>query len=171
MNKKNLNESNDRISYLESRKQLLEESKVNILKDLNIQTSNICNPEKTNSCKGKKPFCCCDDRICMHIERINKARNISIDHANGKNFLGQTLRFLGPNGCVVPPEYRELCTHYICNHALGKVENVKEKKAWEDKKGELGKVQEEIEVITEELNSKFEKNYFSLFRYNSFKEN
>lgn len=55
--------------------------------------------------------CACKDSICAHVESVNLSRGIKIKHGPHK------LRFIGCNGCKVPPHQRETCTLYLCDKA------------------------------------------------------
>jgi hypothetical protein len=56
--------------------------------------------------------CACKDRICLHVEEQAAKRGVRFPHT------GHALRFIGPQGCIVPPHLRETCTIYLCRPAL-----------------------------------------------------
>jgi hypothetical protein len=58
--------------------------------------------------------CACKDSICAHVEIEARRRGHSFPHS------GHRLRFIGCNGCVVPPHLRETCTIYLCSRAQEK---------------------------------------------------
>lgn len=58
--------------------------------------------------------CKCTDRICAHVELC--ASKLGLGFPKGKH----QLRFIGPQGCVVPPEHRETCAIYLCEYAQNK---------------------------------------------------
>lgn len=55
--------------------------------------------------------CACKDSICAHVQKMA--------HQKGHEFqtTGHRLRFIGCQGCVVPPHLRETCTIYLCEPA------------------------------------------------------
>lgn len=57
--------------------------------------------------------CACKDSICAHVEEQLKKRG----EAQAPPRTGHSLRFIGCNGCVVPPHQRETCTIYLCESA------------------------------------------------------
>lgn len=59
-----------------------------------------------------KTDCACKDTICAHVERQAAERGEKL------STTGRHLRFLGCQGCVVPPHLRETCTIYLCEPAL-----------------------------------------------------
>lgn len=77
--------------------------------------------------KMTEPLCsheCLVPRSCCSPEYCNMA----VDHAelynvdlNNVNTCHITLRFMGPNGCVIAPHLRPLCTFHVCSiNAIGK---------------------------------------------------
>lgn len=58
--------------------------------------------------------CACKDSICEHVESVNLKRGIKFERGS------HALRFIGCNGCVVPPHLRETCTLYLCDKAKQK---------------------------------------------------
>ena len=56
--------------------------------------------------------CACKDSICSHVEAQGRKHGLQAKHT------GHRLRFIGCNGCVVPPHLRETCTIYLCDTAL-----------------------------------------------------
>jgi hypothetical protein len=58
--------------------------------------------------------CACKDSICRHVEEVNLKRNVKVERTT------HALRFIGCNGCVVPPHLRETCTIYLCEKAQRK---------------------------------------------------
>ena len=56
--------------------------------------------------------CACKDTICAHVEDQALKANIHLEKTNHR------LRFIGCNGCVVPPHLRETCTIYLCAPAM-----------------------------------------------------
>lgn len=58
--------------------------------------------------------CACKDRICQHVEEQAARRGVKLQHT------GHSLRFIGPQGCIVPPHLRETCTIYLCEKARTK---------------------------------------------------
>jgi hypothetical protein len=58
--------------------------------------------------------CACKDRICQHVEEQAARQGVRLERTS------HALRFIGPNGCVVPPHLRETCTIYLCGQAQQK---------------------------------------------------
>jgi len=58
-----------------------------------------------------KTDCACKDTICAHVEAQAKQNGYVLQRTDHK------LRFIGCNGCVVPPHMRETCTIYLCKAA------------------------------------------------------
>ncbi len=52
--------------------------------------------------------CACKDSICSHVEQQAALRGHHAQHT------GHHLRFIGCEGCVIPPHLRETCTIYLC---------------------------------------------------------
>lgn len=52
--------------------------------------------------------CACKDSICRHVEEQALKQGQRFAHT------GHRLRFIGCQGCVVPPHLRETCTIYLC---------------------------------------------------------
>lgn len=84
--------------------QLLLSRKKQIFEEIYRFTASQC-----NDCE--QSGCACKDSICAHVEKINQSRNINIEHGT------HALRFIGCNGCAVPPHLRETCTLYLCDKA------------------------------------------------------
>lgn len=58
--------------------------------------------------------CACKDSICAHVESVNLKRGVNIERS------AHALRFIGCNGCLVPPHLRETCTLYLCEKSQRK---------------------------------------------------
>ncbi len=58
-----------------------------------------------------KTDCACKDTICAHVEAQARSQGVQLPTT------GRHLRFLGCQGCVVPPHLRETCTIYLCEAA------------------------------------------------------
>lgn len=58
--------------------------------------------------------CACKDKICQHVEEQAQKRGIKFMRT------GHALRFIGEQGCIVPPYLRETCTIYLCGPAQSK---------------------------------------------------
>jgi hypothetical protein len=58
--------------------------------------------------------CACKDSICAHVESQAARQGETFSHT------GHRLRFIGCEGCVVPPHLRETCTIYLCASAQEK---------------------------------------------------
>ncbi|MGE0633362.1 MAG: hypothetical protein AB7O96_13195 [Pseudobdellovibrionaceae bacterium] len=84
--------------------QILLKRKKQIFDEIYRFTASQC-----NDCE--QSGCACKDSICEHVEKINIERGVRLERGNHK------LRFIGCNGCVVPPHLRETCTLYLCDKA------------------------------------------------------
>lgn len=84
--------------------------------------SALLSPACEANCPDKSRERCCDRRFCelteKHLKRIGK-------HYPQPHHLN--VPYLSENGCVVPPEYRPLCTMYACPAVL---EDKKVAKKW-----------------------------------------
>jgi hypothetical protein len=56
--------------------------------------------------------CACKDSICQHVEEQAAAAGTLLKRTTHR------LRFIGVQGCIVPPHLRETCTIYLCESAL-----------------------------------------------------
>lgn len=56
--------------------------------------------------------CACKDTICGHVQAQARRTGVELQTT------GHRLRFIGCNGCVVPPHMRETCTIFLCAPAL-----------------------------------------------------
>ncbi len=65
--------------------------------------------------------CACKDSICSHVQTQARLSGIEIPET------GKRLRFLGCDGCVVPPHLRETCTIYLCEPAQNHPKFAKQK--------------------------------------------
>lgn len=64
-------------------------------------------PECAKNCR--KPHTCCDDSYCGMAQAYAKLRGVELEPIEGSK-----IRFLGPNGCIVPPNLRPICTLHTC---------------------------------------------------------
>jgi len=83
--------------------------------------------------------CACKDSICSHVEAQAKTSGVEL------KTTGHRLRFLGCNGCVVPPHMRETCTIYLCEPAQKKPSFQTEK--YERLKNICAKIEEKLMTI------------------------
>lgn len=60
--------------------------------------------------------CACKDTICGHVQTQASQNGVELEPT------GHRLRFIGCQGCVVPPHLRETCTLYLCAAAQAKPE-------------------------------------------------
>lgn len=81
--------------------------KVKLYKELYLFTNGQC-----GFCVSSG--CACKDRICLHVEEQAKRRGHTFAHT------GHALRFIGTQGCIIPPHLRETCTIYLCDKAQTK---------------------------------------------------
>ncbi len=68
-----------------------------------------------------KTDCACKDTICAHVEAQIRGNGLHVPTT------GARLRFLGCDGCVVPPHLRETCTIYLCEPAQNRADFPAEK--------------------------------------------
>lgn len=66
--------------------------------------------ERCGRCPGVGPDRCCDDAFCQVVEVGLRATGREVPAATGH----PKARFLGPSGCVLPPEFRPGCAGYVC---------------------------------------------------------
>ncbi len=72
-------------------------------------TSSVCSP-----CASDKPDRCCSPTFCD----IADAQARLAGHVQVQVGGGSPVKFLGPNGCVMPPEYRPGYTGFVCPERL-----------------------------------------------------
>ena len=84
--------------------ELLHKQKIRAYRRLYEFTKSQC-----NDCS--KTDCACKDTICAHVQAQAQLNGIKLETTSHK------LRFIGCNGCVVPPHLRETCTIYLCKPA------------------------------------------------------
>lgn len=65
--------------------------------------------DKCSSCVTMSPTRCCDAFFCSLAKKEMDALGVSIPEVPGSE-----LPYMGPLGCVVPPEYRPGCTGFVC---------------------------------------------------------
>ena len=58
----------------------------------------------------RRPLSCCDPMYCDFAEDLAKERGVTLERVNEG-----PLKFMGPNGCTVPPHLRPLCTFHTCD--------------------------------------------------------
>jgi hypothetical protein len=80
--------------------------------------------------------CACKDSICAHVEKQAGLRGHKFQHT------GHRLRFIGCQGCVVPPHLRETCTIFLCSKAQARPEFSSTR--YEKLKGLCAKIEEKI---------------------------
>ena len=75
--------------------------------------NQLCKIQKLTSAACKKDgFDCCSKFFCKVSELEMKALGFHVDKTDNKD-----IPYMGPKGCVIPPEYRPGCTMYVCpNH-------------------------------------------------------
>ncbi len=56
------------------------------------------------------PLSCCDPMYCDMARDLIAKAGILIEETGH-----QTLRYMSPTGCVVPPHLRPLCTLHVCS--------------------------------------------------------
>lgn len=78
----------------------MKESTRNKLLDIQKLTSKACQ---------KDGFGCCTKFACTASEVELRLLGIEIEKTDNPD-----LPYMGPNGCVIPPEYRPSCTMYVC---------------------------------------------------------
>lgn len=57
-----------------------------------------------------RPMSCCDPMYCEIAEGYSKERGFPVPEKHAGR-----LPFMGPNGCVMPPHQRPLCTLHVCS--------------------------------------------------------
>lgn len=68
--------------------------------------------EMTNAeCKKcRVPLSCCSPEYCEMVEQDSQAQGIVLQRTDHP-----TLPFMGPDGCIVPPHLRPICTVHTCD--------------------------------------------------------
>jgi hypothetical protein len=87
--------------------------------------------------------CACKDSICRHVEEQNLKRGESFSHT------GHRLRFIGCQGCIVPPHLRETCTIYLCEKAQQKPDF--RRRRYEKLKSLCASIDERLMMLEEEM--------------------
>lgn len=64
-------------------------------------------PECAHTCRA--PHSCCDPMYCEMATETAQLLGVELQTQNHP-----TLPYMGPNGCVVPPHVRPLCTLHTC---------------------------------------------------------
>lgn len=77
------------------------------LKALYLRMSELTAPECATVCRI--PHSCCDPMYCELTTDIAKERGVTLEPTGHP-----TLRYMGPNGCIVEPYFRPLCTLHTC---------------------------------------------------------
>lgn len=81
--------------------------------ELYRQMAELTAPECRSTCRT--PFSCCSPEYCLAAQDWAKLRwGTELTPVNGRSTRGEPLPFLGPNGCVVPPHMRPMCTLHTC---------------------------------------------------------
>lgn len=78
----------------------MKETTVNQLNKMKTLTAGACR---------KDGFGCCSKFFCKVSELEMKALGHHVEKTDNKD-----IPYLGPNGCVIPPEYRPGCSMYAC---------------------------------------------------------
>jgi hypothetical protein len=100
-------------------------------KEMHIHTHSEC-------AKCKFPHSCCTMYDCMCTEMI--AKNIFGIDLSDQHTEHPQIPFMGPQGCVLSPELRPICTVHTCEIAsMGYTKN----KEWDDKYFKLRKIMDE----------------------------
>jgi len=97
-------------AVLEDRRRLMQE-----MADL---TQPLC--EKCGRPEGRMKFTCCSPEYCWMAADIMAEEGVPIPADTSH----PTLRFMGPTGCIVSPQFRPLCTLHVCSiNSLGTTGN------------------------------------------------
>ncbi len=87
--------------------------------------------------------CACKDSICSHVQ--TEARKLGHEFAS----TGHRLRFIGGQGCIVPPHLRETCTLYLCQAAMAKPDFDRQK--FDRLKAIAGRIEWSLMVLEDEF--------------------
>ena len=73
--------------------------------------------KKCAQCTHSSEYRCCDPFFCELAEIT--MNNLGYDHPVTDH---PTMKYMGPEGCVLPPHYRPQCSGYVCkSHFTDKV--------------------------------------------------
>lgn len=72
------------------------------------EMSDLTAPECASNCR--RPHSCCSPEYCEMAEDAATQQGIKLEAPMSH----PTLRFMGPNGCVLEPHLRPLCTLHTC---------------------------------------------------------
>lgn len=72
------------------------------------EMSDLTAPECAKNCKF--PHTCCDEMYCNMTEEYALEQGVTFEPAHHH----PTLKFMGPNGCIVEPHLRPWCTLHTC---------------------------------------------------------
>lgn len=70
--------------------------------------------EKCAKCPTLETYRCCDAYFCGMAKPEMESLGVSIPEVEDG-----PLPYMGPTGCVVPPEYRPGCSGFVCPQHLG----------------------------------------------------
>lgn len=84
-------------------------------KSLQILFEEMSKLTQPKCAQCKIPFSCCSQEYCEIAKNYAKEKGIELIETNHPK-----LPFMGPNGCIVPPYLRPLCTLHVCSiNSLG----------------------------------------------------
>jgi len=83
----------------------LKESTVNAIRKIAELTGPKC-----ASCPGGDQYRCCDKMFCSTV-KIPSGIHFDKPNVNG-------IPYMGEKGCVLPPEYRPMCSTFVCGGHL-----------------------------------------------------
>lgn len=102
--------------------------------DLYQQMYELTRPE-CDKCRA--PRSCCSPEYCDLAEEVAAERGVQLIATKHP-----TLKFMGANGCIVPPHLRQLCTVHTCD--IGNLGFKKHDAAWTKRYFQL---RSEIDVL------------------------
>lgn len=103
--------------------------------------NQLCKMKKLTSSRcAKDGFDCCSKFFCKVSEIEMKALGYHIDKTDNPE-----IPYMGPNGCVIPPEYRPGCTMYVCPKHL---DDRTFRREWESRRKKIFRDEAMGELVT-----------------------
>ena len=138
--------------------ELLQEKLKRLLRDIAKHTFSACTgcPTKNdfpNNPQGQSITSCCNDIVCQYVDEKLKVMGIKVKQTGNPN-----ARFSGKKGCVVPPEFRPVCSVFWCKSKMSEqfMDNPKHYREWKQKVQDIEEIQKKLQRLRMQLGQ----NYF-----------